>query len=350
MAEKPNRVLFIGTFLSSSSGLRTVCEDLAERLTATGDTVLTTSSRSTRFGRLLDMLATTWRRRHAYSVAHVDVYSGRAFLWAEIVTGLLRRIKRPYIVTLHGGNLPAFDVRWPKRVRRLLLDADAVTAPSGYLVEHFRAYRSDIQLIPNAVDVQAYAFRHRKHCALRLVWLRAFHALYNPLLAVETVELLRRRWPEVRLTMIGPDKGDGTLNIVRDRISRSGLGDHVTLRGAVSKQMISESLNASGDIFLHTSNVDNYPITVLEAMACGLCVIATRVGGIPYLINHEVDGVLVPPRSADALSAAVQHVASDPCLSSRISRNARQHVECLDWAMVLPTWRQLLAAVSNGQR
>ncbi len=131
MQVSPGRVLLIGNFLSGSIGTRGVCEELAGRLTASGWSVLTTSSKPGRAARLADMLATVWTRRRDYDVAHIDVYSGAAFFWAESVAFALRRLSKPYVLTLHGGALPDFARQWPARTRHLLQSAAAVTAPSG---------------------------------------------------------------------------------------------------------------------------------------------------------------------------------------------------------------------------
>ena len=101
-------MLLVGNFLSGSTGTRGVCEDLAVVLKSAGWSVLTASNRSNRVARLLDFLLTVWRQRHNYSVAQVDVYSGRAFVWAELVCRALRMAKKPYVLKLHGGNLPTF--------------------------------------------------------------------------------------------------------------------------------------------------------------------------------------------------------------------------------------------------
>ena len=123
-------VLLVGNFLSASAGNRGVCEDLAERLAATGWNVITTSSRTGRLARLTDMLHTVWSRRREYRVAQVDLYSGPAFFWAAAVCGLLRCLGKPYVLTLHGGNLPAFSENWRRLTQAVLGSASAVTLTS----------------------------------------------------------------------------------------------------------------------------------------------------------------------------------------------------------------------------
>jgi hypothetical protein len=135
---------------------RGVCEDLAEQLASNGWTVYTTSLKKKPASRLVDIVTTVWRLRRDYGVAHVDVYSGAAFIWAEAACWALRRIKKPYVLTLHGGDLPEFSRRWQGRVIRLLRSAAVVTSPSRYLRDQMKSYREDLQLMPNPLDLKQY--------------------------------------------------------------------------------------------------------------------------------------------------------------------------------------------------
>src|SRR5690606_15287473 len=87
---RKHSILLVGNFLSASGGSRSVCEDLALRLAASGWPVLTTSNKPGRLARLLDMMKTAWTNRYRYAVAQVDVYSGAAFIWAEAACWTLR--------------------------------------------------------------------------------------------------------------------------------------------------------------------------------------------------------------------------------------------------------------------
>lgn len=339
------RVLFVGNFLSSSRASLTVGEALAARLAAAGWITLTTSDKQRRLARLADMVGTVWQRRADYDVAVVDVYSGAAFVWAEAVATALHAAGRPYVLTLHGGNLPAFAARWPRRVRRLLRGADTVTTPSKYLRDRLRHVRSDLALVPNAIEIGSYPFRERTRAAPRLVWLRAFHRVYNPALAVQTVARLTRAIPDVHLTMVGSDTGDGTRAATRQAIDEAGLDGRVEVRGGVAKADVPEVL-AQADIFLNTSTIDNTPVSVIEAMACGLCVVSTSVGGIPFLVDDADDGLLVPSGDADAMAAAVSRIVGDPAFAAGLSRRARAKVESFDWSAVLPQWESILDRVA----
>lgn len=343
----PPRVLLIGNFLSGSFRARSVSEELAGRLAAAGWDVQTTSTRRARIPRLADFLATAWLRRGTYDVANVDVYSGAAFAWAEAVCAVLRTARKPYVLTLHGGNLPLFMKKWPGRVERLLRPAAAVVAPSPYLLEHVRHLRHDVELLPNALDLADYTFRERSRPSPRLIWLRSFHAIYNPALAPAAFARVAASHPDARLTMIGGDKGDGSLEEARGAAERSGVGERITIRGGVPKSEVPRQLQ-TGDIFLNTTNVDNTPVSVLEALACGLCVVSTSVGGIPYLLEDGVDALLVPPNDPDAMAHAVSRILTEPGLASSLSRAGRRTVEAFDWRPVLAKWQDLLSSVAGS--
>jgi glycosyltransferase involved in cell wall biosynthesis len=336
----------IGNFLSCHGLGRGVCEDLAERLDRAGWRVHRTSTARARLPRLGEMLSTVWRRRREYAVAQVDVYSGPAFVWAEAVCWMLRRADKPYILTLHGGNLPEFARRWPRRVRRLLRSAAMVTAPSGYLQQQMRPYCFDILEVPNPIDVARYPYRHRIVPRPRLIWLRAFHPLYDPSLAVEVLARVAAAAPDAEVTMIGPDKGHGSLQQAQRLARQLGVAAKVRFVGPVPNRDVGQHL-APADVFLNTTTVDNTPVSVLEAMACGLCVVSTDVGGMPYLIEHGRSGLLVPPRDPQAMADAVGQVLRDPELGGRLSDAARRAALEHDWSVVLPRWERLLQQVAG---
>ena len=342
-------VLLVGDFLSPTLNNFGVCEDLAARLVASGWPVFTTSSKPGRLPRLLDMVTTVWAKRHQYTVAHVDVYGGPAFLLAEVVCWTLRRAGKPYILTLRGGSLPNFAERWPRRVRGLLCSAVAVTTPSSYLLENMTPYRNDLRLLPNPLDLSAYRFKLRLQLQPHLIWLRAFHAIYNPSLAPRVLNHLAQDFPDVHLSMIGPDKGDGSLQAMRRVATELGIADRISLPGGVPKAEVPHWMN-KGDIFLNTTDVDNTPVSVLEAMACGLCVVSTKVGGIPHLLEDGQDALLVPPNDARAMATAVRRILTEPSLAGHLSRNARAKVERFDWSTILPLWQGLLTAVAEGHQ
>jgi L-malate glycosyltransferase len=347
-APAARRLLMVGNFLSASIGTTSVGEELAGHLRSVGWEVFCTSSRLPRMSRLVDMVATVYRLRTRYALAQVDVYSGAAFIWAEAACLSLRMLRKPFVLTLHGGGVPDFARRWPRRVRRLLGAAAAVTAPSAYLLEAMRPHRADVLHLPNPIDLSAYRFRPRDEIRPKLLWLRAFHDIYNPTLAPRVVKLLEGRYPDLQLDMVGPDKGDGSFQRTVELTHRLGLEDRVRFPGGVSKEMVPAWM-ADADVFINTTNVDNTPVTLLEAMATGLCIVSTDVGGVPFLVAAGEEALLVPANDEAAMAASIDRLLQERGLAGRLSRRGRARAERHDWSAVLPRWDELLTGLLRRQ-
>lgn len=339
----------IGNYLSPPRHNRNVWQDLADRLPAQGWKVLTTSSKEFAPLRLLDMLWTVFSKRSGYQIAQIDVFSGRAFTFAECCARLLRVLRKPFLLTLHGGALPAFAQSRSHRVRALLCSATRVVTPSPYLQQSLMELCPRIVHIPNPVQVLNMLYRRRSVLSPRLIWVRAFHETYNPTMAIRVLDLLRRIYPNCHLTMVGPDKHDGSLDRVMRLSSELGLSANLNVLPGVPSSDIPALLD-SADIFINTTNYDTAPRSLMEAMGCGLCVVSTNVGGIPWLISEGHDGLLVPSNAPEEMAIAITRLLKDPILAEFISRNARLKAETFDWSAVLPQWDQLFTNVLIGAR
>ncbi len=336
--------LFIGNHLSGPGFNRGAWHEIADHLRAAGHGVLTTSARVNKAARLADMIITILTRRSDYQIAQIDVFSGPAFVFAECCGMALNALHKPFILTLHGGNLPEFAKKHPARVGRLLRAAAAVTTPSRYLQEKMVPYRTGLILIPNPLGVADYPYQARAYPQPRLMWLRAFHTIYHPEMAVEVLSQLTADFPKASLTMVGPDKGDGSYQRTQARAAEMGMLDRIRFTGGVPKISVPSTL-ARGDIFINTTNIDNTPVSVMEAMACGLCVVSTNVGGLPYLLEDGVDALLVPPDDPGVMAAAVRRILTEPGLAEKLSVNARRKAEGFDWAVILPQWEKLFERI-----
>jgi glycosyltransferase involved in cell wall biosynthesis len=343
----PPRLLVLGSFVPSERGSRTVGEELAQRLAQSGWDVRLSSRRHTGAVRLADMLISVIRWRDSYDVALIGTFSGRAFLWAEACARVLGALGKPYILTLHGGALPEFAESNPARVRKLLAGAALVTAPSAYLQRRMEPYCDRILCIPNAVDHPAYRGQPRVRAGARVLWLRAFHDIYDPLGAVRVLALLAETVPDVRLVMAGPTKQLEIRSALSQLADELGVADRLEIVEAIPKGEVPDWL-ATGDIFLNTSLIDNAPVTVVEAMAAGLCVVTTDVGGIPDLVRDGEDALTVPPGRPDLMANAVLRILREPELARRLSANGLERSFAADWSSVLPTWQACFEAVRSS--
>jgi len=322
-------------------------ETLAARFVDDGWAVRLTSSARHPVSRAACVGADLLRWRHSLDVTVVNVFSGRAFAHADLATAVSRGLRGATVLHLHGGDLPAFAARRPGWVRRVLARAQAIVAPSEYLAGVFRPLGFDVSVIPNVVVIDDHPFRLREAARPDLLWLRAFEPLYRPMLALQAFALVRRRWPEATLTMAGPD--GGLLADIQRAAASMGLGASVRLPGVLDPVGLRRAFDTH-DVLLTTSRIDNAPLSVLEAAASGLPVVAAAVGGLPYLITDGHDGLLVADGDADALAAAVVRVVTEPTLAARLSANGRKLAERSAWPAVRPRWEALLAGLPAAGR
>lgn len=341
-------ILVLGAFPPPGEGSRTPSEELARRLRDAGWAVRISSRSRSVLRRPTGIIATALLARRS-TVALVDLYSGRAWLWGAVAVRLLAVRRIPVVLALHGGGLAELALQQPARFAATLGRAAAVVAPSPFLsgVASRAGVGADIEEIPNALDLPHHpAADPGPPARPAIVWLRAFHEVYRPWIAIEVLARVRRRHPGARLSMVGPDKGDGSLERCRERLAALDLGEAVEILGPVAKADVPEALRR-GDVFLNTSALDNAPVSVIEAMACGLAVVSTDAGGLPSLLEDGVDALLAPVDDADALADRVLRILDDPSLAARVRTTALERSAARDWSVVLPRWQALFRRVSG---
>lgn len=290
--------------------------------------------------RMLDMLWAVLRYGRKEQPVVIDVYSTLNFYYAFAVGILCRLLNIKYCCVLHGGRLPLRLKNNPTLCKELFGHSWQNIAPSGYLKAAFEAAGYSTKLIPNFIPINNYPYKERKEISPRLLWVRAFEETYNPQLALFVLAAVRKLYPEAQLCMVGPDK-DGSMEICRALAAELGLTDQLKFTGRLSKADWI-LLSADYDIFLNTTNVDNTPISVIEAMALGLPIVSTNVGGLPYLIDDGQNGILVPPAQVEAMTTAVLKILSEPNLAVSLSKNAQIKAAGFDWECVKALWLKIL--------
>ena len=143
-------------------------------------------------------------------------------------------------------------------------------------------------------------------------------------MAIEMLRLLKSKFPDSQLCMVGPDKDNSSYQ-VKLLAEKYKLLPNLILTGRISKSQIVEISN-NYDIFINTTDFDNLPVTVLEAMALGLPVISTNAGGLPYFLD-ESNSILVGKNDSAAMTASVIKIIQTPDLGYKLSYNARNNVE-----------------------
>lgn len=289
--------------------------------------------------RLLQMLWVCFKNRKHADYVLIDTYSTLNFYYAYFVSQTCRLLQLKYIPILHGGKLPLRLKHSPRLSNAIFNKAYINISPSEFIKSKFEAMgNQNLICIPNAIEIKNYPFKKRDFNQVKLLWVRSFSEIYNPLLAIKVLKGLKDKKVNAELCMVGPD-ADGSLQKAKNYAKE--LEIEVVFMGKLTKAewiKISEDYN----IFINTTNFDNMPVSVIEAMALGLPVVSTHVGGLPFLIDHEKNGFLVEPNSQEAFVEAILNLMTAPSNTTQIINEARRFSENLDWAVIKKHWFKVL--------
>jgi glycosyltransferase involved in cell wall biosynthesis len=315
-------------------------EELAPRLQKRGFDCLLSSSVINRYLRPFDILFAVMRQCRNIDVVSLQIYSGPSFVVEDIISWLVKCLGLHLVMVLHGGAIPEFMNRYPQWGRRVLRRADQLVSPSHYLARELQPYGLNLIVIPNGMDISCYPFRLRQNSLPRLTWLRAFHPIYQPEMAVMVVEQLVKEFPDLSLQMIGPSYRGPSLTQTRQLITRLGLESRVKIVGYIPKPELPAWLQ-NGDIFLNTTYYESFGIAAMEAAACGLPIVTTNIGELSFLWQNGQNALTVGVNDVSGMANAVRRILTDSALAQRLSLAGRQRAEEYDWSNVLPQWEQL---------
>ncbi len=337
---KRKKILYIGNALSRKGATVTSVETLGVFLRNEGYEVIVSSSVQNKILRMLDMIKAVFFLKNQTQTVLIDTYSTTNFWYAVIIGFWCRFFKLDYIPILRGGNLPYRLKNNPSVCKRLFENAKCNIVPSQYLLRDFKdAGFTNLKYIPNTIETTKYPFIERSKIKPNLLWVRSFATLYNPIMAIKVLQALQKEYPDATLTMVGPKK-DNSFDECQLFVKENNLP--VTFTGKLSKQEWM-ALGASHDIFISTTNFDNTPISVIEAMALGLPVVSTDVGGMPFLIQDQIDGVLTPEKDIMEFTSKLVTLLKNPTLVNTISKNGRAKAESFDWRLVKISWNEVLS-------
>jgi glycosyltransferase involved in cell wall biosynthesis len=261
-------------------------------------------------------------------IVHAHSASRASFVRKSLLLLIARRAGCQTIFHLHGGGFRQFVHaesgplmrRW---IRHTLEHSSRVIALSDGWAEFLRGFapRARVAVLPNSVPLPALPDPALEEPGRILFLGRLEHAKgIDDLL--DAVAALAPRFPQLRLVL----GGDGDLAHARRRAADLGIGGLVELPGWIGPEARDAEL-ARAAVFCLPSHAEGLPMSMLEAMAAGRPVVVTSVGGIPETIRDRDNGLLVPPRDAEALAAALAGVLKDDALRARLAGRARATIE-----------------------
>ena len=273
-------------------------------------------------------------KREGVQLLHAHQYT--PFFQAMLSRGLMG--SRPVLFTEHGRHFPDLPSRKRSIVNRLLLrKQDRLVGCGGAvrkaLIDNEGLPARRVEVIYNGVDLDALAtaspdarqliraefgFRSDDFVAVQVARL---HELKDHKTAIKAIEHARRLLPGIRLLIVGEGDQRQSMEVeIRER----NLGQHVVLAG--NRADVADLLSAA-DAFVMSSISEGIPLTIIEAMAAGLPVVSTAVGGIPEMIDHERSGILVPSGDHRALANALIKLQQVPSLRRAIGEQGRERAK-----------------------
>jgi glycosyltransferase involved in cell wall biosynthesis len=260
----------------------------------------------------------------------VDVVHSHEFTMAVYGAAAARRVGLRHVITMHGGRY--FAAQWRRRVamRWAARRSDALVAVSSATAEHLAG---SLGLAPAAVTVipNGIPFREGARDTVRrelgiapdellLVAVGNLYAVKGHMILLQALSTLHRSGEQLPWRLAIAGRGDEEMPL-RTFAEAEGLTDRVHLLGY--REDVPDIL-AAGDVFVMPSLSEGLPLALVEAMSASLPVIASEVGGIPEVVEHEREALLTPPGDPDALADALRRVMRDESLRIALGGAARR--------------------------
>lgn len=296
--------------------------------------------------RLVPYLLGLWRSCGGADVVHVMANSGWSWhLFAAPAIRIARQRGKPVIVNYRGGLAREFLLRSAASVTKTL-QGTRLVVPSRFLQEVFREFGISAQIIPNVVDLDRFqpaatpASAPHRH----VVVARNLEHIYGIDLALHAAALLRASMPDARFSIAGGGADRQSLEALAREL---GVADVVTFTGRLEPDGIAALLRTA-DVVLNPVRADNTPNSVLEALASGVPVVSTNVGGVPFLVEHGQTAWLVSPESPQAIADGLRDVLDDAGLRERLINAGITLARKCSWSAVREQWLSAYRVMDHG--
>jgi glycosyltransferase involved in cell wall biosynthesis len=289
------------------------------------------------------------KARGGLDLVHINLASNGSTHRKLIIAQMARTLGVPYVLHLHGGDYPNFwkadESALSRRIRRMFAGAAKIIVLGetwgAFVASRAPEVAGRIVVVPNAAARPALPHVGGGERAHILFLGRISDMKGTPQLG-EALNRMRDL-PNWRATIAG----DGNVEAARAKAAEYGLADRVDLPGWVGPDRVAE-LIASTDILVLPSFIENLPLSIIEAMAAGIAVVATPVGAVPDIVRDGETGLLVPVGDVDALEAALTRLVNDKDLRDRMgAAGLALHREKLDLEPFADTMQRVWAEAAG---
>lgn len=280
-----------------------------------------------------------------YDVIQVFSASNVSYLISTLPPLFIAKLYgKKVILNYHSGEAADHFERWAWLVRPTLKLFDRIVVPSEYLVKVFADFGFEAVAIPNFVDQEIFSYREKKAGAPVFLSNRNLEPLYNVEAILRAFQIIQEKYPAAELLIAGSGEERAKL----ERLARQLELRNAHFLGAVSQAEM-PALYHRASVYLNSSDVDNMPLSIIEAFACGTPVVTTDAGGIPYLVKHEETGLLVEREDFAALARETMRVLEDADLRRKLIRQAGEEArQKYSWESVREKWLKVYAAAGKN--
>ncbi|MEQ8360305.1 MAG: glycosyltransferase family 4 protein [Cytophagales bacterium] len=331
--------LFIGNFLSSSRKSMGPIEEVFNRLKREGFEVEACSNKESKILRLLDILFTCIISDS--KIYHIDIFSGQALYFAFIAIKIGKLKRKTIVSNFHGGRLDEVYKKGSSKLNYVINNSDLILSPSLYLKDFFKQEGIKIKYLPNSVDLDEFKFKPQNidENNMRILWVRAFTEIYNPLTAIKAIKLLKQNYKNIKLTMVGPDLG--LMKDCKKLIKQLELSEAIEITGPVDHDKLPEYFNNS-HIFWNTTSYESFGLALFEAAGSGTRIITNAVGEISYTWKNRENALFVIENSPEEFAERTIELIQNKNLRDRIVENAKRKVDEFSWEKIRETWIEIL--------
>ena len=283
--------------------------------------------------RLVPYVTRLWRCAGRANLFHVMANSGWAWhLFAAPAVWIGRFRGIPVVVNYRGGEAESFLERQIYWVRPTLRRASIVIVPSAFLQRVFARFGVVAEIIPNIIDLSRFHPANARLASHHIIVTRNLEDIYDIPTAIRAFAEIRRAYPDATLTIAGAGP---RLEELQALCNETGVAPAVRFTGRLDNEKIAE-LYRDADLMLNPSTVDNMPISLLEAMASGVPIVSTDVGGIPDLVENGQTALLVPSRDPMAMARAISSVWRNAGSAESLRQAGLHNAARYTWPQVGP--------------
>jgi glycosyltransferase involved in cell wall biosynthesis len=297
--------------------------------------------------RLMPYLGRLWRAVGQADVVHVMANSGWSWhLFAAPAIWLGKWRGTPVVVNYRGGYAREFLQEQSAIVAFSLHRAARLIVPSDFLQAVFDDFNLNSEVVPNVVDCDRFKpMGGIENRSPTILVARNLEPIYGNDTAIRAFKLVRQSLPEARMIVAGSGPEEASLKVL---VQELGLDGAVEFTGRVDT-LDMPSLYHRASVALNPSLVDNMPNSVLEALAAGIPVVSTEVGGVPYIVRHEVSALLVPPGNETAMAEAIVCVLKNKSFAKQIAAAGLEVAARYSWPNVKETLRGIYRQVAGDR-